>query len=75
MTIPQGTTIPIRLAGEIDTKTAAAGDSFAGTTAVNVSNAGAVVIPTGTSGKSTIIVPVCPLMRNLYNLHETTKQR
>ena len=48
VTIPQGTTIPIRLTGEIDTKTAAAGDSFTGTTAANVSNAGAIVIPTGT---------------------------
>ena len=48
VTVPQGTTIPIRLTGEIDTKTAAAGDSFAGTTAANVSNAGTVVIPTGT---------------------------
>jgi len=44
----QGTTIPIRLSGEIDTKTAAAGDSFTGTTAATVSHAGAVIIPTGT---------------------------
>ena len=48
VTVPSGMTIPIRLTGEIDTKTAAAGDSFAGTTAANVSNAGAVVILTGT---------------------------
>lgn len=48
VTVPQGTGISIRLTGEIDTKNAAAGDSFTGTTAASISNAGAVVIPTGT---------------------------
>ncbi len=48
ITVPQGVTIPIRLRGEIDTKTAAAGDTFTGTTAANISHAGTVVIPTGT---------------------------
>lgn len=31
-----GTTIPIRLTGEIDTKTAKAGDTFQGTVSANV---------------------------------------
>lgn len=48
VTLPQGTTIPIRLTGEIDTTTAAAGNSFTGVIAANVSNAGAVMIPTAT---------------------------
>jgi hypothetical protein len=39
---------PFRLTGEIGTKTSSVGDSVAGTTAANVSNAGAVVIPSGT---------------------------
>lgn len=55
VTVPQGTTIPIRLTGEIDTKTATAGDTFNGTTAANVSNAGAVVIPTGTPVSGRIV--------------------
>jgi hypothetical protein len=55
ITVPQGVTIPIRLSGEIDTKTAAAGDSFAGTTAAAVSHAGAVIIPTGTPATGRVI--------------------
>ena len=33
MTLPSGTALPVRLTGEIDTKTAKAGDTFEGTTA------------------------------------------
>ena len=43
-----GTTIPIRLNGEIDTKTAKAGDTFQATVAANVLSGSAVALPTGT---------------------------
>ncbi len=46
--MPVGVTIPVRLNGEIDTKIAAAGDSFTGATAANVGHAGITVIPSGT---------------------------
>ena len=44
ITVPVGVTIPIRLNGEIDIKTATAGDSFTDTTAANVGDAGLTVI-------------------------------
>lgn len=43
-----GTTIPIRLNGEIDTKTATAGDTFQGTVSANVLSGATVAIPNGT---------------------------
>ena len=43
-----GTTLPIRLNGEIDTKTAKAGDTFQGTIAANVLSGATVALPTGT---------------------------
>ena len=55
VTVPRGTTIPIRLSGEIDTKTANAGDTFTGTTAANVSNAGTTVIPSGTPATGRVV--------------------
>ncbi len=43
-----GTTLPIRLNGEIDTKTAKAGDTFQGTISANVLSGANVALPTGT---------------------------
>jgi hypothetical protein len=47
-TLAAGTTIPIRLNGEIDTKTAKAGDTFQATVAANVLSGATVALPTGT---------------------------
>lgn len=46
--LAEGTTIPIRLNGEIDTKTAKAGDTFQGTVSANVLSGATVALPTGT---------------------------
>jgi hypothetical protein len=47
VTLAQGTTIPIRLTDEIDTKTAKAGDTFHATTAANIMLTGYTVVPSG----------------------------
>ena len=47
-TLTSGTTIPIRLNGEIDTKTAKAGDTFKATVAANVLSGATVALPIGT---------------------------
>ncbi len=47
-TLAAGTTIPIRLNGEIDTKTAKAGDTFQATIVANVLSGATVALPTGT---------------------------
>ncbi len=48
ITLPEGTTLPVRLLDEIDTKTAQPNGSFQGTTSANVSSGGFVLIPAGT---------------------------
>ncbi len=48
LTLPVGTTLPVRLNGSIDTKTAKAGDTFQGSMAAAVLSGGTVALPTGT---------------------------
>ena len=48
ITLPAGTTLPVRLNGGIDTKTAKAGDTFQGSIAAAVLSGGTVALPTGT---------------------------
>lgn len=50
-----GTTLPIRLNGEIDTKTAKQGDTFQGTIAANVFSGATVALPIGTSVTGRIV--------------------
>lgn len=48
VTLAAGSALPIRLNGEIDTKTAKAGDTFQGTISANVLSGATVALPTGT---------------------------
>lgn len=54
-TVPAGTTIPIRLITEIDTKTAKANDPFTGTTAAEINIGGYVLIPSGSTVTGRIV--------------------
>ena len=54
-TVPSGTTIPIRLTTEINTKTAKANDPFTGTTAAAINIGGYVLIPNGSTVTGRIV--------------------
>ncbi len=55
ITLPVGTTLSVRIADEIDTKTTKASDIFHGTTASTVLLNGFTLIPTGTPVKGRVI--------------------